>query len=234
MHRLCDDRGVPEPILEVIALDAADAVAAQAGGADRIELVSGMRHGGLTPTVETYERVRAVTDLPVRVMLRSTPGYAYSPGPAAAAAEFRAAGADEFVLGFLDPAGAVDRAAVENVLTALGGCRWTFHRALDHAADRAAARAALAGLPGLDFVLTAGAPTGVADGLAVLAAEARSEPRILAGGGLHPGHVAPLAASGVDAFHIGTGARPDGRWDRPADAGRIREWRARLDRVSVP
>jgi copper homeostasis protein len=229
---LCDDRRVPPPILEVIALDAVDAEAAQAGGADRIELVSGMEHGGLTPAVETFARVRAATDLPVRVMLRSTAGFAYGPGPAGSAARLRAAGAEEFVFGFLDAAGAVDRDAVAAVLAELGGCRWTFHRALDHAADRAAARRALAGLPGLDFVLTAGAATGMVAGLAVLGAEVGSEPRILAGGGLRPEHVTPLLAAGVDAFHTGSAARPYGRWDRPADPHLIRAWRDHIDEVS--
>lgn len=222
-----------QPILEVIALDAADAEAAQAGGADRIELVSGMAHGGLTPTVETFARVRAATDLPVRVMLRRTAGYAYGPGPAESAARLRAAGADEFVFGFLDAAGAVDRDAVAAVLAELGGCRWTFHRALDHAADRGAARRALAGLPGLDFVLTAGAPDGVAGGLPVLTAEVGNGPRILAGGGLRPEHVAPLLAAGVDAFHTGSAARPYGRWDLPADQHLVRAWRDHLDEIST-
>lgn len=221
---------MPQPILEVIALDAADAEAAQAGGADRIELVSGMEHGGLTPAIETFAQVRAATDLPIRVMLRTTGGYSYGPGPATEAAALRAAGADEFVFGFLDDGGAVDRPAVEAVLAASGG-RWTFHRALDHAADRAAARRALAGLPGLDFVLTAGAPTGLSDGLAVLTAEAGSGPRILAGGGLRAEHVPRLRAAGVDAFHTGSAARTDGRWDRPVDPARVRAWRARVDHV---
>ncbi len=241
MSWLCDDRRVSPPILEVIALDAADAEAAQAGGADRIELVRGMEHGGLTPTVETFARVRAATDLPVRVMVRSTPGYAYGPGPAGSygpgpagsAAQLRAAGADEFVLGFLDAAGAVDRDAVTAVLAELGGCRWTFHRALDHAADRAVARRALAGLPGLDFVLTAGAATGMADGIAVLPGEVGNGPRILAGGGLRPEHVAPLFAAGVDAFHTGSAARPYGRWDHPADPLLVRAWRDHIDEVSA-
>jgi copper homeostasis protein len=231
MGPLCDDRRVPEPILEVIALDAADAEAAQAGGADRVELVSGMEHGGLTPSPGTFAQVRAATDLPVRVMLRSTPGYAYGPGPAEAAATLRAAGATEFVLGFLDRAGRVDVPAIRAVLAELGGAAWTFHRALDHAADRAAAWRMLAGLPGLDFVLTAGAPTGVADGLAVLSAEAGTGARILAGGGLRPEHLAPLRAAGVDAFHTGSAARPGGRWDRPVDPALVRGWRTRLDRI---
>jgi copper homeostasis protein len=216
------------PILEVIALDAVDARAAQEGGADRIELVAAMSRDGLTPDLETFAAVKAATDLPVRVMLRDQDGYGHNTatGLRARAAAFRRAGADQFVLGFLDAHGAVD----VPLLDALDGCSWTFHRAVDHAADRAAALGAIRTLPGVDFVLTAGSPAGVEAGLEVLRTEAgrRAGPRILAGGGLRPEHVAPLRAAGVDAFHIGSGARRDG-WGAPVDAGRVRAWRSLLD-----
>ena len=221
---------MPKTILEVIALTAADARAAHAGGADRVELVADMRRQGLTPSVATFEAVRAAVDLPVRVMLRSQDGYGLSNVDAllADAAGLRAAGADEFVLGFLDSHGAVDLVAVKAILAAIEGCRWTFHRALDHATDRVAARRALAGLPGLDFVLTAGGPASVTEGLATLTAEATLRPRALAGGGLRRHHLAPLLAAGVDAFHTGSAVRPDGRWDAPVAAELVRDWRSAL------
>jgi copper homeostasis protein len=227
---MCDDAAVPESILEVIALDAADARAARDGGADRIELVADMRRQGLTPAAATFAAVREAVGIPVRVMLRADDGYALSEPHAlvAAATTLRAAGADEFVLGFLDARGAVDVAAVEAVLGAIEGCRWTFHRAIDHAADRAAARDVLATLPGLDCVLTAGGPATVGEGVATLVAEAGSKPRVLAGGGLRRHHLAPLLAAGVDAFHTGSAVRPAGRWDAPVDAGLVRAWRAAL------
>jgi copper homeostasis protein len=220
-------RGV-NPILEVIALNAVDARAAQAGGADRIELVAAMSRDGLSPDLETFAEVKAATDLPVRVMLRDQDGYGHSTVTdlGARAAAFRRAGADQFVLGFLDAHGTVD----VPLLDALDGCPWTFHRAIDHAADRAAAFCAIGALPGVDFVLTAGSPAGVGAGLDVLRAEAGrgAGPRILAGGGLRPEHVAPLRAAGVDAFHIGGGARRGG-WNAPVDAGLVRAWRSLLD-----
>jgi copper homeostasis protein len=224
---VCDDAAVPESILEVIALNAVDARAARDGGADRVELVADMSRQGLTPALETFAEVRQVAGLSVRVMLRGCDGYALS-DPAAltgTAAALRDAGAEEFVLGFLDAAGAVDVAAVEAVLEVIDGCRWTFHRALDHAADRAAAWAALRDLPGLDFVLTGGCPQGVGSGLRTLCAEAGRHPRVLAGGGLRPHHVTALRAAGVDAFHTGSAVRPDGRWDLPVDAALVRAWR---------
>jgi copper homeostasis protein len=218
-----------QTILEVIALDAADARAAQAGGADRVELVTAMGLAGLTPDLETFVQVKAATDLPVRVMLRATSGYARS-SPAdleARARALREAGAGAFVLGFLDGSGEVDPLRLE----ALDGCAWTFHRAVDHAADRTAALSTIRTLPGVDFVLTAGSPAGVGAGLDVLIAEARAAagPRILAGGGLLPEHVAPLRAAGVDAFHVGSGVRRGG-WDTPVDAALVRQWRSLVDR----
>lgn len=230
LSRMCDDAPVPDSILEVIAVTATDARRAAQGGADRIELVAAMRHQGLTPDVATFTAAREATDLPIRVMLRGGPGYAAGDPEALcrAAAELRAAGADEFVLGFLDERGAVDLPAVRAVAGAIEGCRWTFHRALDHAADRVTARRDLAGLPGLDFVLTAGGPTGVTEGLDTLIAEAGQTPRVLAGGGLHTSHLAPLLAAGITAFHTGSAVRPDGSWDAPVDAALVRSWRAAL------
>jgi len=227
---MCDDTPVPKSILEVIALDAVDARAARAGGADRVELVADMRRQGLTPAVATFAAVRAAVDIPVRVMLRAEDGYALSDPDALldAATGLRAAGADEFVLGFLDDRAAVDLVAVKTLLGAIEGCRWTFHRALDHATDRVAARRSLAGLPGLDCVLTAGGPATVEQGMATLTAEAGSGPRVLAGGGLRRQHVAPLLAAGVDAFHTGSAVRPEGRWDAPVDAALVESWRAAL------
>ncbi|WP_236718204.1 copper homeostasis protein CutC [Actinoplanes sp. TFC3] len=221
---------MPHSILEVIALNALDARAARDGGADRIELVADMRAQGLTPPVETYAAVRAAVELPVRVMLRADDGYALSDAATLTrcARELRAAGADEFVLGFLDADGKVDIAAVETVLAAIDGCRWTFHRAFDHAGDRLAAWDAIAELPGLDGVLTAGSPHGVEAGLGTLLSEATRTPPVLVGGSLRQQHLAPLLDVGVRAFHTGGAVRPAGAWDAPVDAHLVRLWRGLL------
>ncbi|MEU6366363.1 copper homeostasis protein CutC [Streptomyces sp. NPDC046931] len=223
-------------VLEVIALGPEDAVAAQAGGADRLELVTDMAADGLTPPVAVFAGIRAAVDIPLRVMLRKRDGFAAGDTGALvrAAGELRAAGADAFVLGFLGEDGGPDLETVERLLAELDGCRWTFHRAIDHAADREALRKQLADLPGLDTYLTAGSADGVDDGLPTLVAEAarRGEPgytqRLMVGGGLRLEHVPPLRAAGVDAFHIGGAARPDG-WTAPVSAQAVRQWRTALD-----
>ncbi|QNP71976.1 copper homeostasis protein CutC [Streptomyces roseirectus] len=219
------------PLLEVIALTPEDAVAAQSGGADRIELVTDMAADGLTPPLPVYEAVRAAVDIDIRVMLRHTDGFAA--GDLArllrTAREFRDAGADQFVLGFLDADGAPDVPVIRRLAAELDGCRWTFHRAIDHAADRTALRETLTGTPGLDTYLTAGSAAGVSEGLTTLLAEAgHHEERLLAGGGLTLAHVPPLRTAGVDAFHIGSAARPDG-WTTPVSPDAVRTWRRAID-----
>ncbi|MGP4044262.1 copper homeostasis protein CutC [Streptomyces sp. 2A115] len=224
-------------VLEVIALDIEDAVAAEAGGADRLELVTDMAADGLTPPVETFAGIRAAVGISLRVMLRLADGFESGDVRelVRAARGLRAAGADEFVLGFLDEAGEPDLPALEAVLTELPGCRWTFHRAIDRAADRDALRKRLSDLPGLDTYLTAGSASGVDDGRPTLLAEAGRrgepgyEPQLLVGGGLRLDHVPGLRAAGIDAFHIGGAARPGG-WEAPVSAEAVREWRAVLDR----
>jgi copper homeostasis protein len=226
-------------VLEVIALDVEDAVAAQAGGADRLELVTDMEADGLTPSAATVAAIRAAVDIPLRVMVRLTDGF-FAGGPqgvdrlTGVVGELREAGAREFVLGFLDEHGAVDLAAVERVVAALDGCPWTFHRAIDRAADRDALRKELDGMPGLDTYLTAGAAGGVDEGLPTLLAEAARSggpgyrQQIMVGGGLRLDHVPALCAAGIDAFHIGGAARPDG-WAGPVSADAVARWRAVLD-----
>ncbi|MGW1882238.1 copper homeostasis protein CutC [Streptomyces sp. NPDC001970] len=223
-------------LLEVIALDEGDAVAAQAGGADRLELVTDMAADGLTPARETFAAIRAAVDIPLRVMLRLADGFAAGDVEVLvrAARGLRAEGADEFVLGFLDAHGNPDLVTVERLVAELEGCRWTFHRAIDRAADRDALRKQLADVPGLDTYLTAGSAAGVDDGLPVLLAEAarRGEPgyeaRLLVGGGLRLDHLPALRSAGIDAFHIGGAARPHG-WTAPVAPGAVREWREALD-----
>ncbi|WP_435128308.1 copper homeostasis protein CutC [Actinacidiphila sp. bgisy144] len=227
------------PIFEVIALGAEDAVAAQQGGADRLELVSDMAADGLTPSRETFAAIRAAVRIPLRVMLRLSDGFAAGDADALdvlceTAQGLRAEGAEEFVLGFLDAGGRADLDAVYALVDVIDGCRWTFHRAMDHAVDRDALRLQLAGLPGLDTYLTAGSAHGVGAGLPVLCEEAARtgepgyEPALLVGGGLLLDHVPALRAAGLTGFHVGGAVRPGG-WAAPVDAAAVRTWREAID-----
>ena len=212
----------------MIALGPADAQAAQAGGADRLELVAQMSADGLSPAPKVAAAVVAATDLPVRAMLRTRPDFGADEGLDEVADGLLAAGVEGLVFGFLDESGDVDADACERLAARLGGRPWTFHRAIDHARDPSRAWETVAKRSGVDTVLTAGSPIGVAEGLPLLVSRASSG-RVLAGGGLTPSLVPPLLAAGVRDFHIGRTARAGGSWDEPVSAAVVAHWRARLD-----
>ncbi|GGK83599.1 copper homeostasis protein [Sphaerisporangium melleum] len=222
-------------LLEVIALDVRDAVAAEEGGADRLEIVADMSVGGLTPAPETVAAIAEKSALPQMVMLRSNAGFTVTPGELEGlerdARVLAAAGAAGFVFGFLDEQGKVDLAATEALIHAVTPLPWTFHRAVDNAADTQAAWRAVRLLPNLATVLTSGDPTGIAAGLPILRAraEAGDAPITLAGGGLRPHLVPPLLDYGVRAFHVGSAVRSS--WSTPVDVERVRRWRELVDTI---
>lgn len=221
-------------LLEVIALDVRDAVAAERGGADRLEVVADMAADGLTPAPETVAAIAAECPLPQMVMLRPGSGFAADDTTLDRlrqdARALKEAGAAGFVFGFLDTDGTVDLAATEALIHAVSPLPWTFHRAVDHAVDVHAAWRAVRLLPNLATVLSAGSPRGVDDGLPVLRgrADAGDASIVLAGGGLRPHHVTDLLGYGVRAFHVGSGVRRS--WSEPVDADLVRRWRALVDR----
>ncbi len=222
-------------LLEVIAVSEADAVAAETGGADRVEIVADLQSGGLSPDPRLVERMRRATSLPLRVMLRAKAGFRTTRPELdrlhKAAKEHAEAGADGFVFGFLDSTGAVDLTSTAALAEAVAPLPWTFHRAIDHAVHPEEEWLGLRDLPRLDAVLSGGSARGVETGIAVLLRRAAVHaPMMLVGGGLRRKHVAVLAAAGVGAFHVGAAVRSHGL-PGPAvvDAGLVRQWRNLVD-----
>ena len=221
----------PKTVLEVIALSVADAIAAERGGVDRLELVSAIEVGGLTPALDVFTAIRAATRLPLRVMLRTNGGYGIAADELAAlcadAAALRRAGAESFVCGFLTAAGTIDRDAMAAMLAAIGPCSWTFHRAFDHAIDTEAAWATVIEL-GADLILSSGVGADLPAGVPALCARAGWQTdrlRWLVGGGLTLDQVPTLRAAGIAQFHAGRAVRVGGSWDAPIDAKAVRVMR---------
>jgi len=220
-------------LLEVVTLDVRDAVAAEQGGADRLEVVADMAADGLTPDPATVAAIAKECALPQMVMLRPRTGLTVTAAElddlkkrARALADAGAAG---FVFGFLTSGGAVDLPAVQTLVGAVAPLPWTFHRAVDNAADIQAAWRAVRLLPNLATVLTSGSATGVGDGLAVLRAraDAGDASLIMAGGGLERQHVPLLLGFGIKAFHIGGAVRTS--WSGPVETRLVRQWRTLVD-----
>ncbi len=222
-------------LLEVIALDAADARAAVSGGADRLEIVQDMTADGLTPSVECFETIRDAVDVPLRVMLRSHAGFTASSREldelCLVAARLRSAGMQESVLGFLTAGDDVDLPALEAVLSAARPRHWTFHRAIDFAADPALVWKSVVNFPGVDAVLTAGSSSGLdVDGLVARLAWEDGTPPWVVGGGLREEDIAPLREIGFTRFHVGSRVRHGASWSQPVDVAAVARWRRLIDR----
>lgn len=222
-----------EPALEVIATSVADAVAAEQGGADRLEVLQAIETKGLTPSVEQFARMRAAVSLPMRVMLRTNEGFGIGGGELAALCReveaLRREGVDQFVLGFLTPDGTLDLAAINTLVAAIAPCHWTLHHAFDHAVDQRVAWEASAGLPGNDLVLTGGVRGDLALGLETLRGRGGWQTegrRWLAGGQLTIEQIPQLRAAGIAQFHAGRAARVAASWERPVDPAAVRRLRA--------
>ncbi len=215
-----------------------DAPGAEAGGADRLQLVVGGPDGGMSPAPDAVARLCAATDLPVRVVLRLGEGYSTTGGEltrlVGLASDFLDKGAEGLVLGFLDRDLDVDLEVVHALLAPLADVRWTFHRAIDHTLDVRRSWRRLLPLPGLDSVRTAGSPRGLEHGVDALIARAAADPEVarlvLAGGGLTAEHVPWLVRAGVRQFHVGLQVRPSRSWDKAyVDAALVRSWRLLVD-----
>src|SRR5215218_5426095 len=91
-------------LLEVIVQTVDDALAAQDGGADRLELVRDLDVGGLTPSMALVDAIQDATQLPLRVMVRENGGFTVGDGELrtlrAAVAALAGRNVDGLVMGF--------------------------------------------------------------------------------------------------------------------------------------
>ena len=123
---------MPARLLEVIACSLADAQAAEAGGAGRLELCSRLDLDGLTPPRTLVESVVKAVSIPIRVMIRT--GETDLDQMRRSVAEIADLPIQGLVCGVLDAAGRLDLAALDQVLSpAPLGWALTIHRAFDYA-----------------------------------------------------------------------------------------------------
>jgi copper homeostasis protein len=214
--------------LEVIASSLEDALAAEAGGADRIELVRDLPSGGLTPSLELIEAVLARVRIPVRVMVRETISHVVSDPHdrtrlIAAAFPLAQRPVDGLVCGAVAD-GRADIRLVQQVLQAAGGKPATFHRAFESMTDPIAALSELGRIAGIDRVLTNGGEGEWVARAARLNEWASACPphlQILLGGGVTRAVVETLPPiRGLHEIHVGRAVR-----EPATDEGRVVAWK---------
>jgi copper homeostasis protein len=178
-------------LFEVCAESVEAAQAAEAGGADRIELCSQLPIGGVTPEIELTRAAIRTLSIPVHVLIRPRGGdFAFS------ADEFdlmlrqielaKEAGAAGVAVGVLLPDGSVDVERTRALVKLGRPMSVTFHRSFDETSNLAEALEAVIDT-GADCLLTSGGAPDVltgAESIARLRKQAGERLAIMAGGGL--------------------------------------------------
>jgi len=210
-------------LLEVIACTVEDAIEAERGGADRLEVISRFDVGGLTPSPGLVREIKAKVSIPLRVMLRENEGYGVAgkmeiENLCAAAREFNKIGVDGVVLGFLRDETEIDLELTGKILACAPDLKATFHHAFEDAADKFSAIEKLKNLPQIDRILAHGGRDTWAEKILRLgeyATAAQPEIAILAGGGVDLQIISMIRdKTSVTEFHAGRAARIDGKVDR--------------------
>jgi copper homeostasis protein len=206
-------------LLEVIVTSLHEAVEAERGGADRLELVRALDEEGLTPSLELVKNVVRTVTIPVRVILREAVGFTLHSAheirelrnQAALLAELPI---DGLVAGFIKE-GRVDVEGMQEVLSAAPKQHVTFHRAFDSVHDPLAALQQMKLIPQVDRILTDGGHGAWAERKARLLSwqQAADCPmKILVGGGLDAQSLAylvgePAGEPALTEFHVGRAVR---------------------------
>ena len=180
-------------LLEVCVESLDCAMAAERGGAHRIELCVDLSVGGVTPALELMRTVRDQVNLPIHAMIRPRAGnFCYTETEFAVMQKeislARQLGMDGIVLGILDSENRVDIGRTHKLVDIAGPLGVTFHRAFDESADLLCALEAVI-QAGAKRILTSGGCPSAAQGAKTLA-------KLTAAAA---GRVIIMPAAGIDA-----------------------------------
>jgi len=213
-------------LLEVAANSLDSALAAQAGGAGRIELCTALELGGLTPSHGEIALVREHVKLPLYVLIRPRAGdFLYSEHERATMRRdieaCAALGCDGVVFGVLDADADVDMDSCSELAAAAGRMGITFHRAFDLVRDPMRALEDIIALRA-ERVLTSGGARSALEGaerIRECVAQANGRLVVMPGAGITPGNIARIAAlTGAQELHASAKrAHASGMTHVPAD-----------------
>jgi copper homeostasis protein len=200
----------PSPLIEICVEGIDGLLAAEAAGADRVELCASLLEGGITPSFGTVSAALELAAVPFHVIVRPRGGdFLYSDtefrSMLADVAQLRAMGVAGVVVGCLTADGDIDEERMAALVEAAGPLAVTCHRAFDMTRDASAALEALVRC-GVGRVLTSGQRDAAVEGadlLAALVRQAGDRIVILGCGALDPGNIAGVRAkTGLVEMHF--------------------------------
>jgi copper homeostasis protein len=186
-----------------------EALTAEAGGADRLELCSTLEVGGLTPPLPLVDQVLSRLTIPVVAMVRPRAGgFIYSPVEKkqmlCEAESLLERGVEGIVCGALNSQDGVDTEFWKELVSRCGGRELVFHRAIDEAQDVFRTLDELAAL-GTTRVLTSGRQPTAIEGASLIRQmqeHAAGRIEILPGAGVNSANVLELIRdTGCDQVH---------------------------------
>jgi copper homeostasis protein len=203
-----------QPLLEIAVESLDTALAAERGGADRIELCAELVHGGITPSVATLRKIHEELEIPLFCIIRPRTGdFVYSDKDFVSMKRdisvARDLGVEGVVLGLLRSDGSVDVERTAELVQWARPLEATFHRAFDETADQVQALEDVIATEATRILTTGGAATAMqgAGTLKRLVQAAGKRIVIMPGGGLDATNVAQLGAqTGAQEFHSGLGS----------------------------
>jgi copper homeostasis protein len=197
-------------LMEIVASTVEDCMAAESGGADRIELCAAIATGGLTPSLGMLLEVKKRVRIPVMAMVRPRAGgFCYSAEEFAVmqrdAALLLEHGADGIVLGILHADGSIDTERSGKIRELADGKQAEFHRAFDVVRDPINELDRLVEL-GFTRVLTSGGQKTASEGrelLRQLIEHVNGCIEVLPAGGVRPHNVLQLIdTTGCNQVHL--------------------------------
>ncbi len=218
-------------MIEIIATTLEDALRIEEGGADRIELVSALTEGGLTPSYALIKNVVQSVNIPVNVMIRPhARSFVYSEAEIKLmtedilmAKELKAKGV---VLGVLNRKNEIDIPSLEKLLSVCEGIEVTFHRAIDELSDPVKSAELLSAYHQINCILTSGGKGSIVNNLEAIhnMMEKSKHIHILVGGGLSFANIKEvMKRSKATDYHFGTAVRENHFALGEIDVKRIRE-----------
>jgi len=196
--------------IEVCANSLLSAIAAEKGGADRVELCDNLYEGGTTPSAGMIYQAKQQISIDVFPIIRPRGGdFLYSEIEMQIMLKdievARQMGADGFVIGCLTAEGKVDNKNCARLIEAAKGLPITFHRAFDMCENAFKALDMIKKL-GVQRILTSGQKNKAIDGvplIAELVKAAGDKLLIMAGSGIDESNIQEIAhQSKAKAFHV--------------------------------
>ena len=203
-------------IVEICANSFESAMAAQSGGADRIELCTQLAVGGLTPSHHLIKRVMSELSIPIHVLIRPRKGnFCYSKEELNIMKndiEFcKNLGCSGVVSGVLESDLTIDLFATKQLVEAANGLDFTFHRAFDCVKDPLVSLENLIDLK-IKRVLSSGLRPSAIEGISLLSDMnkiANQQIEIMPGSGINLDNVLQFKNKGFTSIHLSATQQPE-------------------------